>query len=139
MPLYQSQWSMAMPAWSGLFDGVHNTPHSLINQQPNIERDISRQLRKPGNRALKGLIRALTGAATGGTATEQYRRVTAVRADSNFNMGGVRPIEVVSDVNRVTTSADKTRIDNITDARFSPQTYPVDRSGNGGGSKVGRL
>lgn len=130
-----------MTIFTGLWNNVHSQQYSLINQQPAVERDIARQLRKPGGRALKGLMRALNGTAVGGaTAAETYRRVVAVSGIGSYtNLGGIRSIQAVSDVNRTTVTADKTRIDALIDGVFAPATYPVDRSGNGGGSKAGRI
>jgi hypothetical protein len=128
-----------MPAWSGLFNGVHNQPHASINQPTNLMQRLARLMKYPGMRATARLATALTGAAPGGTATETNSRIRAEQASSSYNLGGKRVIEPVTIVNRVTTAADEAAIDAALTRAFVPAPYPVDRSRNGGGGKTSGL
>lgn len=78
----------------------------LINRSAN-ERHVTRRYRKMKER--RALALALNGAAVGGAALATEKRVAA----SAVEQGQVRPIEVRTIVNRVTTAADKTRQDNM--------------------------
>lgn len=98
---------------------------------------FSKFMFKRANGAVKRLLIALTGAATGGTATENYSRVQAVQAlNSITTNGGVVPIEVVAQINRVTTATDVTNLKAMM-ARTPAATFPADVSGNSGGGKAG--
>ena len=132
-----------MPSYSGLWNGVYGVNYSALGtnntkELNNTERTLlSKSLsRTRGGRMLASLIKALNGAAPGGTATATHRRIVSdVNAASPEVGGGVRATEVRNDVNRVTTAADETMIDAILDRTFAPTTYPRDRAGNGGGGK----
>lgn len=101
------------------------------------DNDLSSLLFKRANRVARRLLQTLVGAAAGGTATEQYTRVLAAQALGSITTnGGLVPMEVVSQINRVTTAADVT---NVTAAltRSPIATYPTDVSGNGSGNGKG--
>jgi hypothetical protein len=84
------------------------------------------------------LIRALNGTASGGTATATHAQRTADPSlGQAYSGGGAIAIATVNDVSRVTTAADVTLINAVLDKTFAPSPYPVDKSGNGGGGKVG--
>lgn len=76
----------------------------LINRSSN-QRLVTRLYRHMKLR--RGLGLALNGAAVGGAALVQEKRVAA----SATEQGQIRPIEVRDIVNRVTTAADKTAQD----------------------------
>lgn len=116
-------------------------------QKVSIERRISKLMRKPQMAAIKAVMLALNGAAVGGAAlaTKPFVRaqdtspgdVTAVG-----ELGGVRAVDIVNLINRVTVASDETYVDNLLTVRHGPVIptgYPVDLSGNGGGGKVGSL
>lgn len=129
-----------MPGYSGLYNGVYGVdygvlPNTVGNGQEQIARSVARRLY--GRAALRGLLRALNGAAVGGTASENHARVQAQRDLDNNVQGGKRVIETFVDINRATTAADVTMISNMLTQKSQPNSYPVDRSGNGGGSKLG--
>lgn len=101
------------------------------------DNDLSSLLFKRANRVTRRLLQTLIGAVSGGTATEQYTRVQAnAAAGSILQQGGLIPMEVVSQINRVTTAAD---ITNVTAAltRSPIVTFPADVSGNGSGNGKG--
>lgn len=136
-----------MPSYSGLWNGVYGINYSALGSNNtkelnNTERVmLSKTLsRTRGGRVLGVLIKALNGAAAGGTATATHRRITPdVNPASPEIGGGVRPTELKTDISRATTAADETMIDNIIDRTFAPNPYPTDRSRNGGGNKRNRF
>jgi hypothetical protein len=89
------------------------------------------------NGAIKRLLIALTGAASGGTADEHYSRVQAVQAlNSITTNGGLVPVEVVSQINRATTAGDVTNLKAMF-ARSPVVSFVADVSGNGSGNGKG--
>jgi hypothetical protein len=61
----------------------------------------------------------------------------AVQDINDFtSLGGVRPKETATAINRATTANDQARILNAFDYHNSP-TWVPDKSGNGGGGKAG--
>lgn len=129
-----------MPAYSGLFDGHHGTPHALLtNKTGNAETMLARLFAGRGyDRAkLRELMIELTGAAAGQAALVQRKRVQAEANLSQNVQGGLRTIETFDVVNRVTASADETNIEAALALSSQPSSYPADASGNGGGGKLG--
>ena len=124
-----------MTQFSGLFDHYHGTGHSFI-QKGNTKRAMSQLLRRPKNKALRELMTTLLGASAGATAADTVTRVAAHDPDNVDTLGGVRSIETVTNVNHATTAADVT---DINDKMFSPNNsvFVADKSGNGGGGKLG--
>lgn len=115
-----------MAAFSGLYDGVNGTPYAL---QTRAGHRVSRKV------AMLGRTRA-GGIALGGEfalPTEQFKRAVAP-TDSLVNMptmGGARTIETITP----TQISEANLITDVNEAN-SPASYPVDRSGNGGGGKL---
>lgn len=128
-----------MAAYSGLFDGEGGSPHALLtNKTGNAETMVARLLanRGYGRASLRELMLTLNGAAAGSTALVNRKRVQATANLSQNVQGGLRTIETIDVINRVTTAADKTNIDGAL-ALSSQPTYATDLSGNGGGGKLG--
>ena len=125
-----------MPAWSGLFDNVFaDGPHTLqVNIVP-LRRKMTRVVKRKSMAVITELIRELNGATTGETALAEHVRVQGSQILQS-DAGGVRPIETVELINRVTAAADQTAIETMFTEQRDP-TYPVDASGNGGGGKLG--
>lgn len=125
-----------MASWSGLFDHVYGDgPYVMQFNRPSTRRAISRLLKRRGMHTLRELMIELTGATAGGTALVERTRI-----QHSADPGGLRTIETVTTLDRVTTSADETDIDsNVLQGLFSlsPASYPVDKSGNSGGGLVG--
>lgn len=89
------------------FQPLYNNAYvPLVNRNP-LEKTVSRAFRRMNSR--RGLMVALNGAATGGTATVQEKRV---QHDRDM-LGGVRPIETFTYVNRATNAADETAGDEL--------------------------
>lgn len=132
-----------MASWSGLFNNVLSQPegavdgHSLLGSNTNLERRISRILRKPGARKTKELLLTLIGASAGSAASSTYKRVQGtVSPGVALSGGGDVTIETKTVVSRNTTAADVTDLSDMVDDEFAPATYPDDLSGNGGGGKL---
>lgn len=66
---------------------------------------VAQQLGTRSLLGLRAIMTALMGAAPGANATKTYTRVAA-----NVELGGARPIETVTLVNRATTAADVSEI-----------------------------
>lgn len=79
---------------------------------------IARFVHKDENRDAIGALAALIGAAAGGAALNQYRRVQPPAGPSSTvpvptsigDFGGSIPVETVSAINRITTAADVTEL-----------------------------
>lgn len=125
-----------MTAWSGLFDNVFNDgPHALqVNIVP-LRRKLTRVVKRKSMAVIRELMRELNGATTGDAALAQHVRVQGAQILQN-DAGGVRPIETVDLLNRVTAAGDVTLIEDMLTEQRDP-TYPADLSGNGGGGKLG--
>lgn len=126
-------------SFTGLWNNVYGAPYALTGSRNKLERDIAIAFEKAGSQPLSAVAIALNGSAVGGTAARTRARVLALRSLSGYDLGGQRAIETVTDINRATTAADETALDAIYNGVFALTSYPVDRSGNGGGGKVGRL
>lgn len=104
------------------YQPLYNSAYALTVDRSPMERAVTRIMRRLQKR--RGLMVALNGAAAGGTATVQEKRV----AHSLTNLGGVRTIETFTYVGRATTSADETAGDNLLtqDSRIAT---PTNRAG----------
>lgn len=143
---------MSLPAptvtgWSTFWHNVapagQGSAYSLYGNRTANERRVDHHLGKPGFKQYRRVMRALLGASVGGTATETVARVSAPAGLTESQLlGGVRTIDTITIVDRVTTSADLTAMQAITDRTYNMApaiaSYPTDLSGNGGGGKAGR-
>jgi hypothetical protein len=114
-------------------------------QKVSIERRISRLLRKPQMAVIREVIETLNGAAVGGTALATKPLVRAQTTSPGdplelTELGGVRQVDVVNLINRVTVASDETYVDALLQVRHGQAiaSYPVDLGGNGGGGKLNR-
>lgn len=133
-------------SYSGLWNREYGEPYSPLgtnntNELNNTTRKrLSKLLRGRGDRILATLLKSLNGAAVGETANAEYIQIAADPSlSSAYSGGGARVINTKTDIDRVTTAADKTMIDEIIDQTFHPNPYPKDKSGAGGGGKLGRF
>lgn len=140
-----------MPSYSGLYNNQYNDGQTAIGvglptsvvvdtneRNSRLRTDMGQVFRRRAGRIMAQLIIQLTGSAPGNIATVTHRRVAApVSAGNPMSNGGRQTIETQTLLNRATTAADETRIDSDFSMMFGPSTYPVDRSGNGGGGKAG--
>lgn len=143
MPLFNG-------SYSGLYDRWYGQPYSPLGTNTNevnaTERlAVARVLRSKGGRAFARLMYALTGAGAGATATEAAASLAASAGiaggvNDPLSQGGKRTVAATNLVNRVTTAADIALVQDTLTKAFGPTVnsgYPVDKSGNGGGGKVG--
>jgi hypothetical protein len=143
----RTQQENIMPSWAGLWDNVHAQPYALTGEPGATARAVARLMAPQGNRLFGSIATALTGAVPGGPVNVGYTQVQSRVADG-ATMGGVQPIATYTVVNRNTTATDELQIDQQLTPRFMPPVlqagiecsgYPVDKSGNGGGGKLGTL
>jgi hypothetical protein len=123
---------MAIVAWSPLYDQAttSGTYSQVDGKMPRLN-SIKRVVRRDGFRTWRALYDQLIGAATGGTAAATHKRIAGTAAQGD--VGGLRTVEVVTDINRVTTAGDVTDLKNVIDTvKVQPTSYPRDLSGNGG-------
>ncbi len=130
-----------MPSYSGLYDGVYGQPYALLANTVaigNARREIARSLAKRpyGRAVLRELMLTLNGAAAGSAALATHKRVEATDPTEGPSGGGLVNIETFTEINRNTATADKNAIDAMLSLSTKP-TYVADRSGNGGGAKLG--
>lgn len=128
-----------MTTYSGLWNNEYGEAYALLsNRVGNTHTALARVFasRIYGRATVRGIIKSLIDGAVGDPAYEAHKRVRAER-DLNGNvLGGDRAIETFIAVNRNTTSDDETKA--LAALTLSPKpSYPTDRSGNGGGSKLG--
>ncbi len=127
---------MATVEFSGLFDTIQPTGHTLLETDP-LEKRVSKLFRKGGLRELKELMITLTGIVDGSTALAQFSRIAPDNTvGAAPGAGGQRTIDTITAVNRATTSADEVRIIAMLEEIFVPASYPADPSGNGGGGQL---
>lgn len=131
-----------MASYSGLYDGVHGSPHALLadtvaigNNATQLARVLAR--RPYGRGKLRELMLTLNGAAAGSSAVDTHKRVDWTPELDGVAGGGLVTIETFTNVSRVTTADDKSDIDRALALTSRPTTYVTERSGNSGGGKLG--
>lgn len=133
-----------MTSYSGLWNNEYGQNYAALSDTVNMgnaRTAFARVFadRQYGRGNIRALLQVLIGETVGGdNATNQFKRVAAER-DLNGNVqGGKRVIETFTGIDR-TTDADDVSFLNAALANniAQPDGYPVDRSGNGGGSKLG--
>lgn len=131
-----------MSSYSGLWNNEYGESYSLLpsaQRQGNELTALSKVFanRIYGRGVIRELMMTLMGTVAGSTAYDAHKRVQA-ESDVNSNvLGGKRVIETFVGVDRATTSADVTTINGALARAFAPSSYPTDKSGNGGGNKLG--
>lgn len=140
-----------MPTYSGLYN-LHYTdgqtaigvglPTARIVDSAELNHRfraaLGKMMRTRAGRIYGRLLVELTGTAPGAAALTTHRRVAMGERLEPLQNGGVRVVETQNLLNRNTTAGDATNIDADALMAFGPAigSYPVDRSGNGGGGKV---
>lgn len=110
--------------------GFWNNSYAFVDGRHPIQRGIARRLNKRGIRDVRELMRALMGVAPGGAALATYKRVTSDVLAGPVSNGGVRAVETINLVNRVTVAGDVTEI-TARVLSFSPNpTLPANVDGN---------
>lgn len=98
-----------------------------------------------GSRRLRATILALTGAVVGG-ASKAYSNSRVKHTTDNsvsrvgrVSGGGLRVVETITYQTGVTVAGDLTSVDTQIAVKHKPSPYPTERSGAGGGGRVGRI
>jgi hypothetical protein len=123
--------------------------YALLNEPNATARGVARLMAPQAARGLGAAAEALTGAVVGTpiTGSGSYTQVTAKQTDG-LNMGGLQTISVRVEASGPTTTQQHILVDQQLSPRFMPPMlvagqecsgYPVDKSGNGGGGKVGTV
>ena len=130
------EYDMVTAGFSGLFDTIQPTGHTLLETEP-LEKRVSKVFRHEGLRELKELMITLCGIVDGSTALAQFRRIATFSTPGNApGGGGQRTIDTIDAVNRATVPADEVRIIAMLEEIFVPASYPADPSSNGGGGQL---
>lgn len=124
-----------MPAWSGLYNGVHGVDYSLIGTQ-NGSRRLGRALAGSEARKINKIVRGFVTGDTGTVVSGSHSRIVAYTPLTGY-LGGVRQVETATDINRALTAADKTALLVDIDHVHTPAPFPTEKSGNSGGGKLG--
>ena len=117
----------------------NSAPYNFKYARSGHEGNLAREFATRGFRKTRAIMRAMNGVAPGASSVDSYKRIASSQAMNDAQlMGGKRTIETIN--NAVTTTAALQAAVNskIYDAVFAANVYPVDRSNNGGGGKVGR-
>lgn len=121
-----------MPGYSPIFPETTTFPAFTSGKMPRLN-SIRRVVNREGFRVTKALIDALTGAAVGGAALATHKIVGNQTPGDMGSNGGLRTITTITDVNRVTTAADVTAVEEfLVNVSVRPSPYVRDLSGNGG-------
>jgi len=127
---------MATAGFSGLFDTIQPSGHTLLETEP-LRKRVSKLFRNEGLRSFKELMITLNGVAAGSAALAQFARAATFSTPGSAPAGGgARTIDTVDAVNRVSATADQTAITAMLEEEFVPGSYPADPSGNGGGGQL---
>lgn len=122
---------MAATTWTGLTDsiGLFGAYTLLVNKNPR-RNNIRRTMNREGFRVVTELFDTLIGAAAGGAALATHSRVAP--ETPGIGLGGLRPLEVITDINRVSTAADITLLKEMVFGVVTRPSYVADLSKNGG-------
>lgn len=129
-----------MPTYSGLYNTVYNETYALLVDKWPMRKRINTLFRKSrtGARELHAILDATFGVASSVSVSDSYSRVQATSNPGEpVTNGGARTIESRSIINRNTTAADIATLDAIVTETSKP-TYPIDKSGNGGGNNLNK-
>lgn len=131
-----------MPAYSGLWNGVHGQAYALQVSRSPLYRRISQALRRRSLTVLREVLDTVTdGSSINGAAAVTYKRRAGDPLPGNsVSGGGAATIETVTKVSAVATVGAATvtaaAVDGLVDYKSYPSSYPVDASGNGGGGRL---
>lgn len=127
-------------ALTGDQQNYYPTPVSQKGYRTHIQWQLARLLKRNQTRDLVAAMVALNGAAVGGTATSTYKQVHSQTFQPTFigEFAGNRQIDTITAINRATTAADQTFINDMLNNALLEAgiTYPTDASGVGGGGKI---
>lgn len=130
-----------MASFSGLWDNEYGENYAPLSETVHIGNGLTGLARLfagriYGRSVLRELIDTLVAGSVGDPAAASHKRVRAERDLEANVQGGDRVIENFASIARNTTLADQSAILRGLNLSSAP-SYPRDRSGNGGGSKLG--
>lgn len=130
-----------MASYSGLWNNEYGENYSRLSVGEHIGNGRTAVSRVFANRLysraeLRAIFKSLIDGAVGDNATATHKRVKAERDLESNVQGGVRTIETFTAINRNTNAEDEAQALRALELSAQP-VYPIDRSGNGGGSKLG--
>ena len=125
-----------MPTYSGLYNQIYGENYTGPTITPNALRRLRRAFKGLTSLRNRQILRTLITNDVGTVATKSHVRLAAQDNTNIASLGGKRTVEVVSDINRAVTAADRTvqltNLDNV----HTP-VFPIEKSGNSGGGKLG--
>lgn len=129
-----------MVSWSGFWNHTYSDGYRPVGRAQAVRRLVGRALHGYGRKPYNAVLRAFVTGDVGATAAKDYTRVavqnTAVGPMAvGLQLGGKRAYETKVAINRAITAADQTIVLDDLDFDNSPEPWPVDKSGNGGGGK----
>lgn len=126
-----------MPAWSGFWNHTYSDGHKFMGRAQAVRRAVGRVMHGQGRAGYNSVVHTLVNGNVGDTALKTHVRVASQNVNDPMSLGGKRTTEVKTIINRATTDNDRLIILDDFDYDNSPEPWPVDKSGNGGGGKVG--
>jgi hypothetical protein len=135
-----------MPSWSGFWNTVYGDGYASIGQDGYRRRlrTAMKNARNPYNRVISALVQGV------GSAVGTQTRIAVQDTRDPTSLGGVRPYETRTVINRaitrsstdMTTDEMKVRTDLYNQKWYNPnnplgKVFPPDKSGNGGGGQRG--
>jgi len=142
--------AVTVSGWSGFWQMEGDMqPYAFQSSQNRAVQAniIAKYINKRSVGDARAALAALIGASAGGTATETFTQVGNPAANSGSvptpptigELGGVRPVVTITQINRATTSADVTELKKwFSDALLeSAITYPTATGLTQGGNQVG--
>lgn len=101
-------------------------PYATTQNYTSNEKQLNRVLRRgQGGRRLRAVLYALTGNTVGGAKSLTAKRIQGVQQlNSDIAIGGLVPIETVTLVSGVTTSADLAKMQDDMTHNNKPIPYP---------------
>jgi len=146
-PIWNKTSAVTIGGWAGLWNNVFGSQYSQLDSQ-NVRRGLRLAMNEQGRLSYNATMAALLGAAVGGaiSATRKRRSVQVVSPPGVIvsNFGDIKIVpETQTLLSRNSTAADRTAM--LQDLTFASgmnawgagASFPVDKSGNGGGSKLG--
>lgn len=117
----------ALATVKGGFFGQYGTTYAPIQNRAGAMRYARQYLGDRSTFALRQLMRTLNGAVAGTVATKALTRI-----ENNVELGGKRVVESVNLVNRATTAADVTEINDYVLSLTTKSTMasPANKDGN---------
>lgn len=126
-----------MPAWSGLWNDIGGADYAFLVNQTSLRKRISKLLRQHGGSVDREILLTHNAGDEGDAALKERFKVEHIASPgTGADYGGVRTIETVSKIDRVTTAADTAAMAAMLGEERN-QAATADLSGNTGGGMVG--